>query len=325
MSKAIHWNFSGPVRTVSVINNCIHVMNKKQLIFFVSIFFIVIVGIIFLSGRKNGSVDASKFKVTTSFYPLSYLVERIGGEYVSVTNLTPVGSEPHDFEPSTKDIALLEKQDLIILSGGGLEGYADKIMQNINKDKTPILLVGEALMSDPKDPHVWLDPVLYSKQAEMVGAALMKLDPSNAKIYAKNMKRLNGDLSVLNGEFTQGLANCQQRNIVTSHSAFGYLAKRYGLRQVALAGLSPDEEPSSKTLSEITAFAKKNDIHYIFFEELVNPQIARTIASEIGAGTLVFSPLEGLTQDDVSKGKTYLSVQRENLAHLKKALNCTTE
>ncbi|MFZ2026322.1 MAG: zinc ABC transporter substrate-binding protein [Microgenomates group bacterium] len=300
-------------------------MNKKQLILLLSICIIGAFAVIAFIGKKKSQSNTKKLKVTTSFYPLSYLVERIGGDAVFVTNLTPVGSEPHDFEPSTRDIALLEKQDLIVLSGGGLEGYADKIAQNINTDKTTILLVGEQLMSDPKDPHVWLDPVLYSKQAEVVGAALMKLDPINAKIYTKNMKELNEDLGELNNNFMKGLANCKQRSIVTSHNAFGYLAKRYDLKQVALSGLSPDEEPSSKTLTEITAFAKNNDIHYIFFEELVNPQIAETIANEIGAGTLVFSPLEGLTHDDVLEGKTYLSVQRENLANLKIALDCAKQ
>lgn len=300
-------------------------MNKKQLILLLSICIIGVFAVIVFVGKRKSQSDTKKIKVTTSFYPLSYLVERIGGNAVFVTNLTPVGSEPHDFEPSTRDIALLEKQDLIVLSGGGLEGYADKIAQNINTDKTTILLVGEQLMSDPKDPHVWLDPVLYSKQAEIVGAALMKLDPINAKMYTKNMKELNEDLEKLNNDFMKGLANCKQRSIVTSHNAFGYLAKRYGLKQVALSGLSPDEEPSSKTLTEITAFAKNNDIHYIFFEELVDPKIAETIASEVGAGTLVFSPLEGLTRDDVSEGKTYLSVQRENLANLKIALDCAKQ
>lgn len=300
-------------------------MNKKQFILLVFVGLLITASAVILSGKNTSSPDSTKLKVTTSFYPLSYLVERIGGEHVHITNLTPVGSEPHDFEPSTKDIALLEKQDLIILSGGGLEGYTDRILQNINTDKTPVLLVGEELMSNPKDPHVWLDPVLYAKQAKIIGTLLVKLDPSNAKIYKKNMEQLNEDLDTLNDEFREGLAQCKQRNIVTSHSAFGYLAKRYNLKEVALAGLSPDEEPSSKTLSEITSFAKENNIRYIFFEELVSPQIAKTIANEIGARTLVFSPLEGLTHDDVLKGKTYLSVQRNNLKNLLTALNCTTQ
>lgn len=297
-------------------------MNKKQLMLFAFVFLVVGAGLLFLISKKQHSTDTDKLKVTTSFYPLWYLVDRIGGEYVSVTNLTPVGSEPHDFEPSTRDIVALEEQDLIVLSGGGLEGYAKKIQDTA---KNQVILVGEKLMSDPKDPHVWLDPVLYAQQAETVGQTLMKLDPPNAKTYEANTKRLVDDLKGLHEEFVAGLNNCKQQNIVTSHSAFGYLAKRYGLKQVALAGLSPDEEPSSKTLSEITTFAKDNDIHYIFFEELVSPQIAETIANEIGAGTLVFSPLEGLTKDDVLRGKTYLSVQKENLENLKKALSCTAQ
>lgn len=300
-------------------------MNKKQFIFFALIGMIVLAATVLISTRKQSIPDDGKIKITTSFYPLNYLALRLGGQYVRVTNLTPVGSEPHDFEPSTRDIAELEKQDLIILSGGGLEGYADKIMQNIDTSKTDILLVGEPLMSDPKDPHVWLDPILYGKQADIVAGALIKLDPQHKETYTNNKEQLKKDLSKLNEEFITGLRPCKKRSIITSHSAFGYLAKRYGLKQVALAGLSPEEEPSSKTLSTITSFAKKNDIDYIFFEDLVNPQIAKTIANEVGARTLVFSPLEGLAKEDISKGKTYLTIQRENLENLKTALNCATQ
>ncbi|MCX6731100.1 MAG: zinc ABC transporter substrate-binding protein [Candidatus Roizmanbacteria bacterium] len=267
-------------------------------------------------------VQVNKLKVTTSFYPLAFLTERIGGQYVTVTNLTPAGAEPHDFEPSTRDITELENQDIIFLNGGGVEGYTDNLRKNVNPKKTLLIIVGKSLMSDPKDPHIWLDPILYMKEAEVVAKALIQKDQLHTKKYTENLHMLINELSQLDSDFQKGLNNCSQKNIITSHKAFSYLAHRYNLREVALAGLSPEEEPSSKTLSDITTFAKNNNIRYIFFEELVSPVIAETIAREIGAKTLVFNPLEGLTKNDEITKKTYVTIQKENLANLQIALNC---
>lgn len=277
---------------------------------------------LFTKGRvKNPSVS-NKLMITTSFYPLAFLAERIGGNNVIVTNLTPPGAEPHDFEPSTRDIAELEKQNLIFLNGGGLEGYLDQIKANIDSKKTTLITVGQSLMSNPIDPHVWLDPILYKKEAEIITNALVQKDPQHAKTYTANSQKLISEIEQLDREFAKGLRDCKQSNIITSHKAFGYLASRYNLHEMALTGLSPEEEPSSKVLADISTFAKTEKIGYIFFEELVSPAIAETIANEIGAKTLVFNPLEGLTKEDIAVGKTYLTVQKENLVNLQIALGC---
>ncbi len=264
----------------------------------------------------------NKIKVTASFYPLAFLAEQIGGNKVIVTNLTPPGAEPHDFEPGTRDIAQLANQDLILLNGGGLEGYVDKLKENIDSKKTILMLAGQPFMSNLKDPHVWLDPVLYKKEAKVITETLIKIDPANSEFYKENAQKLSNIFDQLDLDFKNGLSNCKQKNIVTSHKAFGYLASRYGLNEIALAGLSPEQEPSSKTLVEVTTFAKTNKIKYIFFEELVSPSIAQTIAREVGAQTLVFNPLEGLTKEDVVAGKTYFTIQKENLMNLQIALEC---
>lgn len=299
-----------------------HISRNKLIL--LGLILIIGVSIFFVSSKKSQRKNIAQKKVTivASFYPLAFLAQRIGGEYVEVVNLTPAGAEPHDFEPSTRDIVELEKQDIILLNGGGLEEYAEKIKANINVKKTTLIKVGESLMSNPIDPHVWLDPILYKKEAEIIANVLIQKDPQHSKIYIENVQKLMSELELLNSEFTKGLSNCKQSNIVTSHKAFGYLANRYNLHEIALTGLSPEEEPSSQALAEISTFAKKNKIGYIFFEELVSPAIAETIANEIGAKTLVFNPLEGLTKEDVAAGKTYVTVQKENLKNLQIALEC---
>lgn len=282
----------------------------------------IIVLFLFIKPPTLKPTNTKKLKVTVSFYPLAFLAETIGGKQVQVTNLTPPGAEPHDFEPSTRDIVELEKQDIIFLNGGGLEGYVDKIKGNINMKKINVVIVGQSLMNNVQDPHIWLDPVLYKKEAEIITNTFMQKDPTNSSFYTENMQRLAKELDQLDNEFKKGLMNCNQKNIITSHKAFGYLAYRYGLREVALTGLSPEQEPSSKTLVEVATFAKTNKIGYIFFEELVSPTIAETIANEIGAKTLVFNPLEGLIKKDIIVGKTYLTIQKENLKNLQIALEC---
>ena len=284
---------------------------------------ICIIGFLFLSKQqKLKPSNVKKLKVTVSFYPLAFLAETIGGEYVKVVNLTPPGAEPHEFEPSTKDIAQLENQDIILLNGGGIEGYEDKIKESIDPQKTSVVTVGQSLMSNSQDPHIWLDPVLYKKEAEIITTVFIQKDPSHSLFFTNNMKQMIRDLDTLNTEFIQGLRSCKQKNIITSHKAFGYLAGRYGLREISLAGFSPEQEPSAKAFADVATFVKNNQIHHIFFEELVSPRIAETIARETGAQTLVFNPLEGLTKEDKTKGKTYLSIQKENLKNLQIALNC---
>ena len=284
--------------------------------------FIVIAFFLNKNISNSKQFNSNKLKVTTSFYPLAFLAEQIGGDKVIVTNLTPPGAEPHDFEPGTRDIVQLENQDIILLNGGGLEGYANKIKENIDPKKTKLVIVGQPLMSDQNDPHVWLDPILYKKEAKIITETLIKIDPVNLKMYIANAQKISDMIDELDLEFKKKLSDCRQKNIVTSHKAFGYLASRYGLHEIALAGLSPEQEPSSKTLVEVATFAKIKKIRYIFFEELVSPSIAQTIAREIGAQTLIFSPLEGLKKEDVAAGKNYFTVQRANLMNLQIALAC---
>ncbi|MHB1464867.1 MAG: metal ABC transporter solute-binding protein, Zn/Mn family, partial [Thermoleophilia bacterium] len=172
------------------------------------------------------------------------------------------------------------------------------------------------------DPHVWLDPVLAQREVDNIRDGLIRADPKDRSVYEQNAAAYNQKLAGLDGAFRSGLASCARRDIVTSHQAFTYLGKRYGLDVMAISGLSPDEEPPPQKLAEVAQFARQHNIHYIFFERLVNPKLSQTIATEVGAQTLVFDPLEGLTQQEAGRGEDYLSVQRENLANLRRAMEC---
>jgi zinc transport system substrate-binding protein len=293
----------------------------------------------FLGGgilRRTTASDASavtrglKLQVTASFYPLYYFAGVIGGSHADVQNITPAGAEPHDFEPTSQDIARIEKGDLLILNGG-LEAWGDKIRSELAGTKERVVIAGEGMLTrqvveegrTAQDPHVWLSPQLAKKEVERILDGYRTADPGNRADYEAQTKNLQDRLDLLDAAYRTGLSHCRQTDIVTSHAAFGYLAQAYGLNQVAVAGLSPDAEPSAKDLADIANLAREKHIQYIFFESLVSPKLSQTIADEIGAKTLVLDPIEGLTDEQISQGKTYFTIMQDNLVNLETALECT--
>lgn len=261
-----------------------------------------------------------KVKVITTFYPLADFVTQVGGDRVKVVNLTPAGVEPHDFEPTPQDLVSVEQASVFVYNGAGFEPWVEKTLTDLNSTTTIVnSSVGVNLVADP---HIWLDPVLASQQVDNILAGLIKADPENRDYYQKNATAYKNELAKLDENFRTGLTSCEKNEIVTSHDAFAYMAKRYGFKVVPITGLSPEEEPSPKKIAEVADFAKENDVKYIFFETLVEPRLSQTIADEIGAQTLVFNPLEGLTEEELIAGQNYLYVQGQNLANLKLALNC---
>jgi len=317
-------------------------MNKKYTIGLL-VLLLLIIGFFFLySSRKNEIVLNNKIKVVTSFYPLYFLTSEIALDKAIVSNIIPSGAGPHGYEPTPKDLATIEHSNLLVLNGGGLEGWGDNIKTNLKGKNIDIVIAGEGLITIENkeehgheheheedghhhhgvDPHVWLSPVLAMQMVDKIESALSKIDQANASYYKANAQSLKDKLSVLDGEFRKGLSSCSTKNIIVSHSAFAYLAREYNLNQVSIAGLSPEEEPSTKEMTEIVKFAKNNNIKYIFFEKLVSPRLSLTIAKEVGAQTLVLNPIGGLTEDEIISGKDYFSEMRQNLANLKIALEC---
>lgn len=302
-------------------------------------------------GQNTVSNSSSDKKVTvyTSFYTMYDFTKKIGGDKINVTNLVPAGTEPHDWEPSTKDIKDLENADVLIYNGAGMEHWAEKVLNTLKNKKLVAVETTKGLQllenehhhdhdkehskdnkKDEKkekdheemelDPHVWLNPLLAKKQMEKIKEALVSVDQANKDYYEKNFSDNARKLDELDKEFKDAVSKFKKKEIVVSHEAFGYLCDAYGLKQVAIEGLSAESEPSPGRMAEIVKFARENNIKVIFFEELVSPKIAQTIAKEVNAKTEVLNPLEGLDDEGVKAGKDYFSVMRENLQALKKAL-----
>jgi zinc transport system substrate-binding protein len=261
-----------------------------------------------LAGCAGGGGGNGKTSVATAFYPLAYGAERIGGSSVDVQNLTPPGSEPHDLELAPREVAEIQQADVVLYLGHDFQPAVTSAVADADGERVD-LLAGLPLHGN--DPHVWLDPTLFTRMANRIGTVL-----------DKPTQPLVADLKQLDREFREGLRNCARREIVTSHEAFGYLAGRYGLKQVAITGIEPEAEVTPKQLADVIRVVRRTGATTIFFETLVSPRLAETVAREVGARTAVLNPIEGLTPAQQQAGANYLSLMRRNLAALREALGC---
>ncbi|MCF6093404.1 metal ABC transporter substrate-binding protein [Microaerobacter geothermalis] len=267
------------------------------------------------SAKVNG-----KILVYTTIYPLYDFAAKIGGDQAEVVVMVPPGVESHDFEPKPKDVAQLNKANIFIYNGSNFEPWAEDVLQAINTTNLNVVNVSDHVEILDNDPHVWLDPLRAKDMARAIKEAFVQADPGNQDVYEVNYNQVVAELDKLDKEYQQGLENVMSRDIIVSHEAFGYLANRYNLKQIPIAGLSPSDEPSQKELAEIISYAKEKNIKYIFFETLVSGKVAKMVQEQIGAEPLTLNPLEGLTKEEQAQGKDYFSVMRENLENLTKAL-----
>ncbi|GAA2477117.1 metal ABC transporter substrate-binding protein [Streptomyces gobitricini] len=329
-------------------------MNVRRLIPTTALAGAVALGLVTLSacGGSSGSAASApakedgKLDVVASFYPMQFLAERIGGDRVSVTTLTKPGVEPHDLELKPKQIGELGEADYILYLKGIQPAVDDAIKQAGVKNTVDAATLteleehgtatdghaheGEEPGHDEHgheehggeeagaDPHIWLDPLKYAEVAKGVGASLEKADPDNAAAYKKNTAELVRKLDALHAKFEQGLKNTSTKTFITTHSAFGYLAERYGLDQEGISGMDPESEPSPARVKELQDTARKDNVTTVFFETLASDKTAKTLARDTGLKTDVLDPLEGITER--SKGADYIEVMEANLAALQKAL-----
>jgi zinc transport system substrate-binding protein len=305
-------------------------MNKK-ILFILGVLILFIIGVFAITKLSKQTLNNSgKIQVVASFYPMYFFASQIGGDKVDVVNITPAGAEPHDYEPTTQDVVRINQSNMLVLNGGKLEAWGDKIKDQLKGTKTLIVTAGDGFVNKQinengqniLDPHIWLDPILAKVEVENIEKGFEKIDPANKVYYQANAAKLKYELDSLNQEYKTGLSACKRRVFITSHAAFGYLAATYGLTQVSISGVSPDQEPSAQTLADITNFVKKQNIKIIFFESLVSPKLSQTLASETGAKTMVLDPIEGITDNGLKLGQNYLTVMRANLLALQTVLEC---
>ncbi|HJQ88452.1 MAG TPA: metal ABC transporter substrate-binding protein [Propionibacteriaceae bacterium] len=287
------------------------------------------------------SVDAEqrgRLTVVAAFYPLQFVAQRVAGDHAEVTSLTQPGAEPHDLELTPRQVANLTTASVVIYQKGFQPAVDEAVVQSGNSElidtSTVVPLRPLSTIEDDHDhgpgagpdgpemdPHVWLDPMSVSMVARTVQERLTTLDPDHAAEYSRNTDALHKQLVSLDRSFRAGLRHCIRTEFMTTHAAFGYLAARYHLTQIAISGLSPDSEPSPARIAEVQREARDHQLSTIFYETLVSPAVAQAIADDLGLATDVLDPVEGITSQ--SRGQDYLSVMYANLSALRKAGSCS--
>lgn len=269
---------------------------------------------------KPISSGSTKLKIFASFYPIYDFVEKIGGDKVDVSTIVPNGIEPHDFEPTPKQVVELQNADLIFINGAGFEDWIKEITNSNIVDLSRNITI-ENINSNP-NPHLWLDPILVESMAVEIYNTLASLDPNNLAYYQDKLKQFNDNIEMLDSNIKNNLTNCALRDFIALHDAFGYFAKRYGLTQHVIGGMSPEMDFNPQKLSESIRLAEQLGITTIFSEDNIEPRMSNTIANEIGGKVLILSPIEIITQEEYAQSKDYFSKMYDNLNNLKIALEC---
>lgn len=310
-------------------------MKKRYGLLLVSMIVLILAA---CSNDTSEKEDDGKLKIMTTFYPMYEFTKNIAGDKADVELLIPSTIEPHDWEPTPKDIGNIQKVDLFVYNSADMETWVSDITASIDSSDVAVVEASKGIKlieedeeaeeseeehehehSHHADPHVWLSPVLAQQEVQTITDALVKVDPDNKEYYETESSKYIEKLKALDEEYKTELKGITSNEFITQHTAFSYLAKEYGLVQVPIAGLSPDEEPSAAKLAELKKFAEEHEINVIYFEELTSSKVAETLANELGADTEVLNALEGLSDEQQKAGEDYITVMEENLTQLKKS------
>lgn len=307
-------------------------MKKKVLLLCVAC-----ASILLTACQKQPESNSKKPTIMTTIYPVYEFTKEIVGDKANVELLIPAGTEPHDFEPSAKDIAKIQQSQTMVYDDPNMETWVGKVKSSLTDDKVNFIQSTKDMVLLPGgeeeeehdhgadghhhefDPHVWLAPSLAKKQVQTITEELSKQYPKLQKKFETNSQKYLAKLTQLDQEYQKQLSQLPQKHFVTQHSAFQYLAVEYGLKQIPIAGINPEEEPSASKLAELKKLVKQYEVQTIFFEENAQDKIARTLAKEANVKLAVLNPLEGLTNSQIEKGENYLTVMRQNLQALVKA------
>ena len=295
--------------------------------------------------KKETSNDV--LSIYTTVYPITYFTEQIGGDAVDVQSIYPPGTDEHAFDPTQKEMMALAQADALFYIGLGLEGFVDKAKQTLKDEPVTFVPLGETIKEedlheghahdhddyDPHehgeeeghdhgdfDPHVWISPALSEQLAYAIKEQLIEQRPEQKEQFETNYEQLSAQLAELDENFKKMADEVPNDTFFVSHAAFGYIADRYGLKQMSVAGLNSQNEPSQKQLAELVKQAKEQDIQYVLFEQNVSSKLTEVVQKEIGAQSLTLHNLGVLTEEDVANDENYFTLMERNIDVLREAL-----
>lgn len=307
---------------------------KKRLIFIIVIFISII------SGCEN-DVKEQEDLIYTSIYPIQFLTEQIVGNEVAVKSIIPPGVDAHSFELSSKEMTDIAKGEAFIFLGAGMESFAEATADALNSQDVTLVEIGkheELFMKNESDdhhhgheddehdhgdldPHIWLDPLRMIDIGKLITAELSALHPNNQKQYEENMNNLEKELTALDEQFVDVLSKKEDKHVLVNHAAFGYWEDRYGIKQIAISGLSSSDEPSQKDLAKITKLAEEKQLKYVLYDQTGSNRVAKIVQEHLGAEERVLHNLEVLTDEDINHKDDYFSLMKHNLNILDEVTN----
>jgi zinc transport system substrate-binding protein len=307
-------------------------MDTRRLIVFGGVIAAIVIGMTFFSPKLQPIQKPQETKpmVSVSTFALLETANAVAGDAITLNMIVPLGNDPHMFSPNPIQVAKISQSSLFVYNGVGFETWADNMTKTLSNDTKIIdmsqhvtLMKSEhADEGEVNNPHYWLDIDNMIKITQTMDSEFSKLLPAKAEQFHKNSASYIAELQKLKSEFTTGLAECKNRTLVSNHDAFGYMAHASKLENISVIGLSTDEQPSAQTIAKIIALVKERSIKTIFFEELVNDNVAQTISHETGASAQSLQPLENISEDELKSHQTYLTIMRENLKKLREAMEC---
>jgi len=287
--------------------------------------------------KPASRVDSGKLKVVTTLYPLYDFARVVGGDAVEVSLLLPPGVEPHSFEPRPEDMMTVAKADIFIFTNSGMEPWAEKLLGGVTKNGKPVKVeagqgarytnaadsTGHGHKEVAKDPHIWLDIANAMQMVDNIANALSAGDPAHQETFRANAALYKSRLKKVDDRFRTELANCATREFIHGgHFAFTYLAERYNLRYLSAYGVSADSEPSPKKIMELIDTIRRHRLKAVFFEELLSPAVAKSVAEDTGATLLKLHGIHNITRQELDSKTSYIELMEQNLAALRTGLVC---
>lgn len=282
------------------------------------------------TSNQNSISDIKKLKVVTTLFPIYDFAKNIGKDKIEVMLLLPPGVEAHSFELTPGDVIEINQADILIYTNKFMEPWISDIIKGVTNKNLLIVNTSEDIKLIPAvfhdadepagsmDPHIWLDFDNAKMMVNSIAKAFIDKDTSNKAFYEKNAIDYNQLLADLDKDYKSTIISCKLKKIIyAGHYAFGYLAKRYGLDYIAAQGISPDSEPTARDLAVLIDQINKDNIKYVFYEELASPRIAEMLSKETNTDLLLLNAAHNISKEQLEKGISFTEIMKNNLNNLK--------
>lgn len=297
---------------------------KRLLYLFCSVLLLLAAG---CGAPKAEKPDGGKLPVVASFYAMKEITQAIGGDKVDVRTLIPEGTEPHEFQPTTRSMKDLSRARVLVIQGLGMEPWAEEMVKAAeNKDLVQVVAAQQVqpIQNEEKeeirehgqyDPHAWLSPSCAQLEARAIADGLAKADPANRAYYEANADKFIARLQTLEDKYKEKFRQVHRKDFVTGHAAFAYVCRDFGLEQSSVEGVFASGEPNARQLAALVEFCRERGVKTIFTEAAVSPKTSQSLAREVGAKVVPIHTLEG------SEGEgDYLRQMEENLERIYESL-----